>query len=174
MGGGKHLFSSLGFLYSHWPLMSGRFMVSFARAQAFIEKGKVFQKPDNMIMKAQRVSDRSRTQSGRFIFFSKELKFKVSFYVHCSWNHSWCWEKWKSTLYVHKCINNIFYFLEKHLLVQSGMVIIILREKWDYLYSFNCYRISFIELKSPISFGLAICRVKQQSRKRHCGIYGVW
>lgn len=32
-------------------------------------------------------------------------------------------------LYVHKCINNIFYFHEKHLLVQSGMVIIILREK---------------------------------------------
>lgn len=32
-------------------------------------------------------------------------------------------------LYVYKCINNIFYFLEKHLLVQSGMVIIILREK---------------------------------------------
>lgn len=58
-------------------------MVSFARAEAFIEKGKVFQKPGNMIMKAQRVSDRSRTQSDRF-FFSKELKFKVSFYVHCS------------------------------------------------------------------------------------------
>lgn len=35
-------------------------------------------------------------------------------------------------LYVYKCINNIFYFLEKHLkqyLVQSGMVIIIWREK---------------------------------------------
>lgn len=44
-------------------------MVSFARAEAFIEKGKVFQKPDNMIMKAQRVSDRSRTQSDRFFFF---------------------------------------------------------------------------------------------------------
>lgn len=78
MGGGKHLFSSLGFLYSHWPLMSGRFMVSFARAQAFIEKGKVFQKPDNMIMKAQRVSDRSRTQSGRF-FFPRSWNSKFPF-----------------------------------------------------------------------------------------------
>ena len=44
----------------------------------------------------------------------------------------------KKLLYVCKCINNLFYFLERFLnhFVQSGMVIVIWREKCDHFYSF--------------------------------------
>lgn len=56
-------------------------------------------------------------------------------------------------LYIYKCINSIFYFLEKQVKQSLG-------PEWDgylfgeknenYLYSFNCCRINFFELKPQL------------------------